>query len=166
MLPKINGIEILKIIKQNNIKSKVIMLTAKSELEDKLLGFEYGANDYITKPFHIEELVARVNVQLRNKMSNTNKDYLEVGDLKLNIRTSSLECKTTLETINIICKEFQLLEYFMNNPNQIISKDQIYDKIWGINNEVESNNLYPYLFPVGVIIISLYDVDPLDLKNK
>lgn len=145
MLPKINGIEILKRIKQNNIKSKVIMLTAKSELEDKLLGFEYGANDYITKPFHIEELVARVNVQLRNKISNKNKDYLEVGDLKLNIRTSSLECKTTLETINIICKEFQLLEYFMNNPNQIISKDQIYDKIWGINTEVESNNLEAYL---------------------
>ncbi len=145
MLPKINGIEILKKIKSNNIKAKVIMLTAKSELDDKLAGFEYGANDYVTKPFHIEELVARVNAQLRNSTNKKNKDFLEMGDLKLNIRTSNLECKTTLESINIVCKEFQLLEYFMSNPNQIISKDQIYDKIWGIDNEVESNNLEAYL---------------------
>lgn len=145
MLPKVNGIEILKKIRSNNIKSKVIMLTAKSELEDKLTGFEYGANDYVTKPFHIEELVARVNAQLRNTTNKKHRDYLEIGDLKLNIRTSSLECTTTLESIGIVCKEFQLLEYFMSNPNQIISKDQIYDKIWGIDNEVESNNLEAYL---------------------
>lgn len=145
MLPKINGIEILKKIKSHNIKSKIIMLTAISELEDKLLSFENGANDYITKPFHIEELIARVNVQLRNSTNNINKGYLEFGDLKLNIRTSNLECKTTLESISIVCKEYQLLEYFISNPNQIISKDQIYDKIWGIDNETESNNLEAYL---------------------
>lgn len=145
MLPKINGIEILKQIKNSNIKAKIIMLTAKAELEDKLLGFECGANDYITKPFHIEELVARVNSQLRNNSNQKNHDYLEVGDLRLNIRTSNLECTTTHESISIVCKEFQLLEYFMNNPNQIISKEQIYDKIWGIDNEVESNNLEAYL---------------------
>lgn len=145
MLPKINGTEILKKIKSNNIKSKVILLTAKSELEDKLIGFEYGTNDYVTKPFHIEELIARVNVQLRNNTSKNDYNYLEVGDLKLNIKKSVLECTKTQETINVICKEFQLLEYFMSNSNQIISKDQIYDKIWGIDNEVESNNLEAYL---------------------
>lgn len=145
MLPKLNGIEILKNIKDNNIKSKIIMLTAKSELEDKLLGFNNGANDYLTKPFHIEELVARVNAQLRNNSNQTLSNSLEFGDLRLNINTSILECKTTLETIPIICKEFQLLEYFMNNPNQIISKEQIYDKIWGIDNVLESNNLEAYL---------------------
>ena len=74
MLPKVNGIEILKQIKENNIKAKVIMLTAKSELDDKLLGFNEGANDYVTKPFHIDELIARVNAQLRiNKKSNEDK---------------------------------------------------------------------------------------------
>ena len=144
MLPKIDGIEILKKLRLNNIKAKIIMLTAKSELEDKLIGFDNGANDYITKPFHIEELVARVNVQLRTK-SQKNNNILEVGDLRLNITSSSIECLKNHESIPIICKEFQLLEYFMNNPKQIISREQIYDKVWGIDNEAESNNLEAYL---------------------
>ena len=143
MLPGMNGFDILKEIKNKNIDIKVIMLTAKSMLDDKLNGFSIGADDYITKPFHMEELIARVNVQLRK---NTKiKDYIEVGDLQLNIKTSNLICTTTNDSIEVMCKEFQLLEYFMTNPNQIISKDQIYDKVWGINNESESNNLEAYL---------------------
>lgn len=106
MLPKINGIEILKKIKNSNIKAKIIMLTAKTELEDKLLGFECGANDYITKPFHIEELVARVNSQLRNNSNQKNHDYLEVGDLRLNIRTSNLECTTLMNQYLLFAKNF------------------------------------------------------------
>ena len=122
MLPGMNGIDILKEIKKNNIKSKIIMLTAKSELEDKLLGFSEGANDYIPKPFHIDEVVARVNAQLRlDSIKNNN------------------------ERINIINKEFQLLEYFMNNPNQVLSKEMIYDKVWGLENDSISNNLEAYL---------------------
>ena len=145
MLPKVNGIDILKEIKANKINAKVIMVTAKGELSDKLLGFEYGANDYVTKPFHIEELIARVNAQLRNNTCNTIKDILVFGDLELNIRTSTLSCTKSKESINIPCKEFQLLEYFMNNPNQIISKEQIYDKVWGVDSIFESNNLEAYL---------------------
>lgn len=144
MLPKINGIEILKEIRANKIDSKVIMLTAKSTLDDKLLGFSNGANDYLTKPFHIEELIARVNVQLRND-HNIIKDTIEYKDLSLNIRTSSLVCINTNESINLPYREFMLLEYLMNNPNQIISKEQIYDKVWGTDNDFESNNLEAYL---------------------
>ena len=143
MLPGINGIDILKEIKKNNIKSKVIMLTAKSDLEDKLLGFTCGANDYVAKPFHIDELIARVNAQLRNDKLIDNT--LEFGDLTLDLKTFNLINKHTLEKINIINKEFQLLEYFMSNPNQILSKDMIYDKIWGLENESISNNLEAYL---------------------
>lgn len=143
MLPSINGIDILKEIKKNNIKSKVIMLTAKSELEDKLLGFNEGANDYIPKPFHIDELVARVNAQLRIELVKDNN--LEFGDLILNIKTSDIINKNNNENINIINKEFQLLEYFMNNPNQVLSKDMIYDKVWSLENESNSNNLEAYL---------------------
>lgn len=145
MLPKINGIEILKEIRNNNIDTKVIMLTAKSSLDDKLVGFEYGANDYITKPFHMEELIARVNVQLRNNEKNINKDILKFGDIELNVRTSTITCIKNNESINISYKEFMILEYLMNNSNQIISKEQIYDKIWGIDNYFESNNLEVYL---------------------
>lgn len=144
MLPYVDGFTILRKIRDNKINSKVIMLTAKSMLEDKLNGLENGANDYITKPFHTEEVVARVNVQLRGDIK-VNKDFLEFFDLRLNLKTSKISCTSTLEEIDIVCKEFLLLEYFMNNPNQIISKDQIYDKVWGIDNEVESNNLEAYL---------------------
>ncbi len=145
MLPKINGFKILEEIRKEKINAKVIILTAKSMLEDKLTGFNYGANDYLTKPFHIEELVARVNVSLRGNNTNQEKDYIEVGDLKLNIKTTTLFCKTTNESIEIICKEFLLLEYLMRNFNQILSKEQIYDKVWGIDNEIESNNLEAYI---------------------
>ena len=145
MLPKKNGLEILKEIKENDITSKVIILTAKSELDDKLKGFDTGADDYVTKPFHIEELIARVNVQLRNNSNHKVKDIIEYSDLSLNIRTSTLTCKSTNESINIPYREFLLLEYFMNNKEQIISKEQIYDKVWGIDTDYESNNLEAYL---------------------
>ena len=145
MLPKINGIEILKEIRENDIDSKVIMLTAKSSLDDKLIGLENGANDYITKPFHMEELIARVNVQLRSNNKNINKDILKFGDIELNIRNSSIMCTKNNEVINISYKELMILEYLMSNTNQIISKEQIYDKIWGIDTDFESNNLEVYL---------------------
>lgn len=137
MLPKINGFEILKQIRKEKIEAKVIMLTAKSMLDDKLTGFNSGANDYITKPFHVEELVARVNAQLRMNQNQIKKDYIEAGDIRLNTKTN--------EEIEIICKEFQIIEYLIKNPNQVISKEQIYEKIWGLENESESNNLEAYI---------------------
>ncbi len=145
MLPKLNGFEILKEIRNKNINSKVIMLTAKAMLDDKLTGFESGADDYVTKPFHIEELVARINVQLRKKSNRVNTDYIEYSDLKLNIKNSTLTCTTTNESIELVCKEFLLLEYLINNSNQIVSKDILYDKVWGLDNEIESNNLEAYI---------------------
>lgn len=143
MLPNVDGIEILRKIKNNDIKSKVIMLTAKSELEDKLLGFSEGVNDYVAKPFHIDELIARVNAQLRLEKSSNN--ILEFGDILLDLKNSTIINKNTNEKINIINKEFQLLEYFMNNINQILSKEMIYDKVWGFENDSISNNLEAYL---------------------
>ena len=145
MLPNMNGFEILRKIREKNIKSKVIKLTAKTQLEDKLTGLNQGANDYVTKPFHIDELIARVNVQLRNTDNEIAKDYIEAGDLRLNIKTTNLLCTTTNETIDIVCKEFLLLEYFMRNPGQTLSRDSIYEKVWGFESDAESNNLEAYL---------------------
>lgn len=145
MLPKIDGIEILKQLRNENIKSKVIMLTAKSQLEDKLDGLNNGANDYITKPFHIDELIARVSVQLRNTKDSISKNYIEAGDLRLNIKTTNLLCLTTNESIDIMCKEFQILEYLMQNKGQTISREKIYEKVWGFESDAESNNLEAYL---------------------
>lgn len=145
MLPYVNGFEILKQIRENNINTKVIMLTAKGELNDKLEGLLNGADDYMTKPFHLEELVARVNIQLRKGNDNIVKDILEYKDLILNLKTSTIESKKTGENIEIGKKEFQLLEYLIENANIIVSKEQIYDKVWGIERETESNNLEAYL---------------------
>lgn len=145
MLPKLNGFEILKRIRDKKITTKIIVLTAKSELDDKLTGFNKGANDYITKPFHIEELIARVNNQLRKDNNEVTKDYIEFNNLRLNLKTTKLICTTTKEEIELSSKEFSLMEYLMYNQKQITSKDQIYDKVWGIDNEIESNNLEAYL---------------------
>ena len=144
MLPHMSVFDILKNIRKKEVDSKVIMLTAKSTLEDKLDGLENGANDYVTKPFHIDELVARINIQLKGS-SGIKSDSISYVDLKLNISNSKLTCISTNETVELVCKEFQLLEYFFNNPTQILSKDQIYDKVWGIDNDIESNNLEVYL---------------------
>lgn len=145
MLPKVDGFKILEEIRREKINAKVIMLTAKSMIEDKLMGFNSGANDYLTKPFHIDELVARVNAQLRMDNVQVQKDYVEAGDLRLNIKNTILTCTTTNESIEVVCKEFMLLEYLMKNKNQVLQKEQLYEKIWGLDNESESNNLEAYL---------------------
>ena len=145
MLPYKDGFEILKEIRDEKIKSKVLMLTARGELDDKLTGLTGGADDYLTKPFHMDELVARVNIQLRKDTSVKNKDYIEFGDIKLNIKSSYVSSNITGERIELIHKEFQILELLINNKNQIVSKEIIYDNIWGIDNDSISNNLEAYI---------------------
>ena len=143
MLPKKDGIEILREIRAEGITSKVIMLTAKGELEDKLKGFSEGANDYVPKPFHIDELVARINAQLR--VETVVKEELQFGNIVLDYSTPAVVNKTTKESIKINNKEFQLLEYFMMNPNQVLSKEMIFDRVWGMDSDTLSNNLEAYL---------------------
>jgi DNA-binding response OmpR family regulator len=143
MLPKKDGFEILREIRAEGISSKVIMLTARGELDDKLKGFSEGANDYVPKPFHIDELIARVSAQLRTE--KTVKDSLEMGNTLLDFKAPAIVNKDTGESIKINNKEFQLLEYFMMNPNQVLSKEQIFDRIWGMNNDSMSNNLEAYI---------------------
>ncbi len=140
MLPLKDGFSILKSLEKNKIKSKVIMLTARGSLEDKLEGLEGGAKDYITKPFHIEEVVARVNIQL-GKVNNK----MVFEDLELDTSKLTLSHIKTHESVTLVRKEFLLLEYFFNNPHQVLSKESIYEKIWGYDNESESNNLEAYL---------------------
>ena len=145
MLPHMNGFDILKGLREEEVESKIIMLTAKGELNDKINGFSLGANDYLPKPFHIEELIARVNAQLKNPVNIKKQNILEYGDLTLDVDKSMVTNTTNEENIELVCKEFQLLEYFIKNPEQILSREQIYDKVWGMENEIESNNLEAYL---------------------
>jgi DNA-binding response OmpR family regulator len=144
MLPHKNGFEILSEIRKNNIKAKVIMLTAKSDIESKMTGFNNGADDYLTKPFHMDELIARVNIQLR-KGSSIEQNTISAGDLLLNISQMTLENINNSNTINVIGKEFQLLEILMNNSNQVIEKNQLFNKIWGYESESDINTLEAYI---------------------
>ncbi len=143
MLPKRNGIEILKEVRKVNREVKVIMLTAKAELEDRLLGFGSGANDYVPKPFHIDELAARVNAQLN--IGKAVDNVLEYGDIRLDYKASKLVCTRTQEDVGINRKEFQLLEYLMKNADQILSRDMIYDRVWGMDSDAVSNNMEAYM---------------------
>ncbi len=145
MLPKKNGFEILKEIKEKGIQANVIMLTAKTSLDDKLEGFEGGVDDYLTKPFHMEELVARVNVRLRKNNIDNNVNILSYEDIKLDLKKTLLMCIKTGEEIEVMCKELFILECLMRNAHQVVSKDFLYDNVWGINNDTMSNNLEAYI---------------------
>ena len=146
MLPKVDGITILKELRKEDHDVKVIMLTAKAELDDRLLGFANGANDYVPKPFHIDELIARVNAQLN--IGRTVDDTLKYGDLILDYPSSEISSDISGESISVNNKEFQLLEYLMNNPERILSREMIYDRIWGMESDALSNNLEAYMSSV------------------
>lgn len=143
MLPYKNGFEILKELKSENISAKVIMLTAKSNIDDKMNGFNNGADDYLTKPFHMDELLARVNIQLRK--DDINNDVLKYEDLELNIKKLILKNTTNNQEVSVIGKEFQLIELLIRNKNIVLSKEQIFNKIWGYDSECEINTLEAYI---------------------
>ena len=144
MLPEMNGFEVLKELKEEGIKSRVLMLTAKNTIDDKMQGFNNGADDYLTKPFHMEELLARVNVQLR-KNNTVDNEVMQLGDIILNIKSMELSNKDGKNKVKIIGKEFALLELFMNNPNRVMEKEQVFLKIWGYDTECDINTLEAYI---------------------
>lgn len=132
MIPGINGLDILKSIRKN-IETPVLILTAKEELDDKVKAFEIGANDYLTKPFYMEELVARVYAILRTTGKLKNKNVLQFKDLHVDINEKRVfinDCEIELQN-----KQFNLLEYFLLNKGCILLKEQIYDRIWGLDSD-------------------------------
>ena len=134
MLPDLSGIEILRIIRNKGIKTPVIILTAKEELDDKVGAFSIGANDYVTKPFYMEELVARVYAVLRTTGSISNENILEFKDLKMNLDSRTVYIGN--QEIELYKKQFDILEYFLMNKKQVLLKEQIYDRIWGIDCDI------------------------------
>lgn len=143
MLPTKDGFEILEDLRKEKIETPVIMLTARSEMNDKLNGLENGADDYITKPFHIRELIARVKVVLKRKANMEDMSVLEYNDLKLDIRTGKMISNNNEISIN--GKELDLLETLMLNKKQIASREMLANKIWGYNSETEYNNVEVYV---------------------
>ncbi len=143
MLPKKDGFEILTNLRDEKIDTPVIMLTAQSEMSNKLNGLENGADDYITKPFHTRELVARVKVILKRKTNVNDTHILEYSDLKLNLTTGKMCVNDTEIAIN--GKELNLLEILLLNKNSIVNREMLANKIWGYNSETEYNNVEVYV---------------------
>ena len=143
MLPRKNGFEILKYLRKEKIKTPVIMLTAKSEIGDKLNGLEHGADDYITKPFSMRELMARIKAVLKRSNNIENTDFLEYGGLTLDLKNAKLKCNNN--EIQVSGKEFELLELLLLNKNQISSRESLLDRIWGYDSEAEYNNVEVYI---------------------
>jgi len=142
MLPKKDGFEILRNLKNEKINTPIIMITAKSEMSDKLKGLENGIDDYITKPFHMRELIARIKIVLRRNSNIEDDNILEYSDLKLDLSTGKMSSNGNEISIN--GKELELLEILLLNKNQIISKEALINKIWGYDSNAEYNYVEVY----------------------
>lgn len=136
MMPKIDGIEVLKKIRKNGNNIPVLMLTAKSEIDDKCLGLDLGADDYLTKPFSTKELLSRIKALIRRKTEIVD-DVLTFGDVTLN--RSTYELKSAKGAVILGNKEFQMLEFMMLSPKKNISVEQFMDKIWDVDSDAEMN---------------------------
>jgi len=143
MLPKMNGIEVLKEVRKNNISTSIIMLTAKGELEDKVEGLTSGADDYLVKPFESLELLARLQALGRRNKYDINKNYLEFGNVVL--YPNILKIESIDKSIEISLKEKELLELLMNRKNMITSKELIIEKVWGYDSDAIDNNVEVYV---------------------
>ncbi|MBC5997249.1 DNA-binding response regulator [Romboutsia ilealis] len=143
MLPKLNGLQVLKILRKKGISTPIILLTAKDSVEDKVTGLDLGADDYLAKPFSSEELLARLRALTRRKGDIINDNILDFGDIRLNLSTYDLECKNN--SITLTLKEFDILHYFMQRPKSIVSKDDLITKLWGFDSEADYNNIEVYI---------------------
>lgn len=142
MMPKLDGISVLKEIRSQGILTPVLMLTAKSEVDDKVLGLDSGANDYLTKPFAVQELLARIRAMTRNNAAqNTSK--ISAGNITLD--RASFELSSPFGSFRLANREFQMMEMLISNPNCLISTERFMEKIWGYDNNAEIGVVWVYI---------------------
>jgi DNA-binding response OmpR family regulator len=141
MLPRLSGIELCRRLRDRSNPLPVLILTARDQIADKVMGLDAGADDYLVKPFGIEELLARVRA-LQRRSPLVQSSCLNVGDLHLDYNTSTVSIqaeKSNIHPIELTAKEFQLLEYFMQYPQRILAVSQIRDQLWDVNSMSSSN---------------------------
>ena len=144
MLPKTDGISVLKELRAEGIKTPVLLLTAKSEVSDKITGLDSGADDYLAKPFNSGELLARLRALTRRGTEMIiNNNEISFGDITLD--TNTLYLCGPKKSIRLTKKEFDLLEYLIINKAMVVSKEQIIDKLWGFDSEAEANHVEVYI---------------------
>ncbi len=142
MMPRMNGYEVLKQLREYKLKTPVLLLSAKSEIEDKVVGLDIGADDYLTKPFNTAELKARIRALTRRSTDVVDTNIV-FEDLTLNTLTKELLCDN--KSVKLGAKEYQLLEIFLVNKNAVLSKERLFDKVWGIDDNSDYNNVEVYI---------------------
>jgi len=142
LMPGLSGVDICMRLRATGVQAPIIMLTAKDEIPDRVAGLNAGADDYVTKPFSIEELLARVKAHLRRTQPD-DLDVLTFEDLSLNCITR--EVSRDRQSIQLTAKEFDLLEFLMRHPRQVLTRDQIMEKVWGYDFVGESNIIEVYI---------------------
>lgn len=143
MLPKKDGVSILKELRHQNIKTPILMLSAKGEIEDRILGLDSGADDYLAKPFEMEELLARIRAITRRIYDLETDDIITFNNLSLDQNSYSLISPAT--TLKLTPKEYMIIEALMLHPKQVFSKESLIQKIWGFDEEVEENIIEVYI---------------------
>lgn len=142
MMPYMNGYEVLEALRAKHIATPVLMLTAKDGIDDKVRGFKAGADDYLVKPFHREELLARLEAVVRRAGGGLKDNLLQFKGLVMNVQNH--EVKIDEQPVTLQGKQFDILEYLLNNPNTILTKEQIFDRIWGFDSETTTNVVEVY----------------------
>lgn len=144
MIPELSGLEVLRRIRKKDDVTPIILLTARDQIHDKVSGLDLGANDYVTKPFQIEELLARIRVHLRKSKKQINKETtLTVGDLVMNIERR--EVSREEKTIDLTPREFDLLAYLLKNKNRVLSREQLIEEVWGFDYVGDTNVVDVYI---------------------
>lgn len=141
MMPGIDGITVLKKLRTHGNQIPILILSAKSEIDDKVLGLDSGANDYLTKPFDSKELLARIRTMTRSVQAVDSK--LSFGNITLD--RASYELSSTTDSFRLANKEFQMMELLMTNPKQLVSTERFFEKIWGYDSDAEINVVWVYI---------------------
>lgn len=142
MMPKMNGIDVLRRLRAEGIKTPVMMLTAKGMKDDRITGFNAGADDYLPKPFEPDELICRVRAMLR-RSDNYRPSALEFGDVTLDPSTGLLACSG--RSVRLSGREYQVMELFMRSPNIVFSADKIMERVWGWDSDAEINVIWMHI---------------------
>ena len=142
MLPKMDGFSMVKKLRENNISVPVLMLTARDEISDKVTGLDCGADDYMTKPFSPEELLARIRA-LSRRQGDVVLEDIHWADLTLKLSSRTLHCGA--KSVSLGFKEFEVLKLLLANPKGIVSKEELIVKVWGSDSNAEDNNVEAYI---------------------
>ena len=142
MMPKMDGFEVLKRVRENGSAIPILMLTARGDVDDKVAGLDGGANDYLTKPFAMKELLARIRAMTRETTAGQDS-ILRVGNVRLNRATNELSSPGG--SFHLTNKEFQMMEYLMSHPKHLISTERFMEKIWGFDSKAEINVVWVYI---------------------